>query len=206
MPSNFWQWLLTLILWGGAYLLGSVPVGVLVAKIQGKDLRAEGSGNIGATNAGRVLGRTWGLVVFALDVAKAAIPVFLARWWLPESHFTAATVAIAAISGHIWSVFLGFRGGKGVATMLGALLAVNWVAALLVLVVWALVTQTTRYVSVGSIAAVFSGGYFIPILGMAPWYSFFAALCACLVIYTHRENLKRLLSGTEARIGSRRAG
>lgn len=205
MPSGFWQWLLTLILWGGAYLLGSVPFGVLIAKSQGKDIRAEGSGNIGATNAGRVLGRTWGIAVFALDVLKSVVPVALARWWLTGCDFAIVTVALAAICGHIWSVFLGFKGGKGVATMLGGLLAVNWVAALLVLVVWAIVTQATRYVSVGSISAVISGAYFVGIFGMPPWYTVWTGACACLVIFTHRENLRRLLSGTESRIGSRRA-
>jgi acyl phosphate:glycerol-3-phosphate acyltransferase len=203
MPGSFWCWVLTLFLWVVAYFVGSVPAGVLIARWQGKDLRSEGSGNIGATNATRVLGKSWGIVVFALDVLKGLLPVLLTRWWLPQSDFSVVSVAFAAVAGHIWSAFLHFQGGKGISTLLGCMLGMNWLVALLVLVVWVLVTQATRYVSVGSVVAVFSSGYIAAIVGMPRWYILWTALAVCLAIYTHRANLQRLMKGTEAKIGSR---
>lgn len=205
MPEGFWQWLATVVLWVGGYAAGCVPFGVLVAKLQGKDLRTEGSGNIGATNAGRVLGRTSGLAVFALDVAKGAVPVLLARWLAPHAPFAWATVGLAAVSGHVWSAWLGFKGGKGVATMYGAALPMSPVAALLILVVWAIVTRWSRYVSVGSLAAIASSGYLMAFFDGGRWLVVYCAVCVCLAFYTHRENVRRLMSGTESRIGKREA-
>lgn len=212
----------------GAYLAGSVPFGLLIGWARGTDLREHGSRNIGATNAGRVLGRRWGYVCFALDVAKGTAPVALAgvltgtheRSPLPTADALLwITVAAAAVLGHMHSVFLGFKGGKGVATGFGVLLGLygylTW-PALIALVVWLIVVRITHYVSVSSCIAAAT----IPIsaLGFALFragdrglslisgvreaWPFLAltALLAALVIWKHRANFARLRAGTESRV------
>lgn len=142
-----------------AYLVGAIPMGVLIARSRGIDLRSVGSGNIGATNAVRAMGGRWGLVVFALDAVKAAVPVVLAQrpFALGEIHnaeIYVASTALAAVLGHMFPVYLGFRGGKGVACAFGAILALDPLVALGGLVLYAQALVLTRKSAVGSLTAV----------------------------------------------------
>ncbi len=217
------------------YLIGSIPFGYLAGRLRGLDIRDHGSRNVGATNAVRVLGRPIGLAVFALDVLKGAVPVVAAGWWLHHVNRTAAVwvfpfagpklhaawllTAFAAIAGHIWPIWLRFRGGKGVATALGAVLGLYpfyTLPGLVALDVWVVVTLLSRYVSLGSIcAAVAFPAALIVISAIRrnhePWQLgniwpllAFAVAMPLLVIWRHRANIARLLAGTESKIGSRR--
>lgn len=203
-----------------AYLIGSTPFGVLIAAAHGVDLRKVGSGNVGATNCGRALGRKWGYLCFALDVAKGLLPVLAAgRLIRPAGELPAPAqqaawllVGCGAVAGHVFSFWLGFRGGKGVATALGVVLGV-WpyftVAGLAALGVWIVVTLTSRYVSLGSIAA---AAAFLPLFAALNWpptslwpMGAFAAAMVALILIRHAGNIRRLLDGTESRIGGRKA-
>jgi glycerol-3-phosphate acyltransferase PlsY len=211
-----------------SYLLGSIPFGYLIGRIRGVDIRKSGSGNIGATNVGRVLGKKWGYACFLLDVAKGMAPVLvwgsMCRHGGILSHsFVGADegatvfqvvwllVACAAIMGHVFNIWLGFKGGKGVATALGVVLGVFpyfTYAGLAAFGIWIVVTLATRYVSVGSIVA---AAAFVPLFAvfnmghvreLAP-LGIFAGAMACLIIIKHRGNIKRLLNGTENKIGEK---
>ena len=203
------------ILWMlGAYLLGSIPFGWLIGKARGVDLRLLGSRNIGATNCGRVCGWPWGVLAFALDVAKGAGPVLAAITWLPrpadgEVRWLAVVlVAAQPILGHLFPVWLGFRGGKAVATSLGVLLAFPMLRllALAALGVWGLVALVTHYVSVASSAAAiaFVAGYLWLERGRA-WADYlpitvFLLILVVLVLWRHRSNYARLLKGAENKL------
>ena len=205
-----------LILFG--YLLGSVPFGLLIGLSQGKDLRKIGSGNIGATNTGRILGKKWGVLCFFLDVLKGLIPMLsvpllglvddpgplqLTLWLL---------VGVAAVLGHVFPVYLKFRGGKGVATSLGIVLGL-WpyytVCGIAVFIVWVAFVFISRYVSVASIIAAICFPIFlsIAIIAKDSWtftelwpLVVLAALMALLVIIRHRDNIKRLRDGSETKV------
>lgn len=192
-----------------AYLLGSLPTGYLVGRFRGIDLREHGSGNLGATNVYRVLGAAAAAPVVVVDVAKG----FVAAWFLPGWDGTAGTglavaYGLAAILGHVWPFALRFRGGKGVATGAGVLLALAPLATLVALLVWIGIVSLTRYVSVASIAT----ATLVPLLALvfdAPGATvWFCAVVALFVWWTHRENIRRLAAGTEHRFGSgrRRSG
>jgi glycerol-3-phosphate acyltransferase PlsY len=225
-PSTEWLPALPWPAWVAiAFLAGSVPFGLFIARAKGIDLRAHGSGNIGATNVGRVLGRKFGFACFALDALKGAVPVLLAGasvgtlgvrpgelvagdlwWWL--------AVAAAALLGHMFSPWIGFRGGKGVATGFGALAAM-WtpltVPAAAALATWLVTVKATRTVSIASIA----GAIAVPVavavrIGLAadpgaavaaemPTLAVTAAI-ALLVVWKHRANLGRLVRGEELRV------
>jgi glycerol-3-phosphate acyltransferase PlsY len=194
-----------------AYLVGALPFGYLIARWRGHDILREGSGNIGAANVGRVLGLRFGLLVFALDFAKGALPVWLAGFLQPGDSVlwpdTLPVVAgVSAFLGHLFPVYLRFRGGKGVATGAGVIaVLVPWLT-LIVLVTWALVLALTRYVSVASLAAV------AVLVGLRLWQepdpwdhehivvTLFCATGASLVLLRHHSNIRRLLKGTEHRI------
>lgn len=184
-----------------SYLIGSVPVGFLLGRARGVDIRRFGSGNIGATNAWRVLGPAAGTAALLGDAAKGMIAVFLGRYY--GGHGLEVLTALAALAGHSWPVFLGFKGGKIIATGLGVFLALTPVPALLALLVWLAVVAVSRYVSLGSIVAAAS----LPVLSLALHrpllYVAFAVLAAAIAIYKHRPNIRRLLDGTESRIGER---
>jgi len=189
---------LELLLWMlGAYLVAGVPVGLLIGLARGIDLREFGSGNIGATNAVRALGRRWGLVVFALDVIKAAIPVAAAVHRFdaePSGPVLIAVIALAAIIGHVFPIYLRFAGGKGVSCAFGVFLVLAPKAALIGLLVYLQTLWLTRISAVGSLTAA------LVIVG-ASWldpsvpfpYVLLAAGLAGLIWERHRENLARVL-------------
>jgi glycerol-3-phosphate acyltransferase PlsY len=182
-----------------AYLVGAVPVGVIVARIFGVgDLRRQGSGNIGATNVLRTAGRLPALLTLVGDVVKGYAAVTLAA--LSDDARAAAPCAVAAVVGNCWSVFLAFRGGKGMATGLGAFLRLVPAAIGPALVVWLVVTLVSRYVSLGSLVAALCVPIAAALFGY-PWPSVLAALVvSAIVVVRHRENIARLLSGTERRV------
>lgn len=204
-----------------AYLAGSIPFGLLIGFSRGVDIRHHGSCNIGATNCGRVLGRKWGLMCFVLDVIKGAAPVLAAGWWfklLTAESLSGAQawwwtgIAVAAVLGHVFPVWLKFKGGKGVATGFGAVTAI-WPYMTLpgvgVLLTWILFTGTFRYVGLSSvIAALLLPVYLLVGAVIAGWqpatvgpFVTIATVMALLILVRHRGNLYRIWMGTEARVG-----
>lgn len=195
----------------GSYLLGSVPFAYLIARAQGVDIRAVGSGNVGATNVARVLGLGWGVVTFVLDAAKGFLPTVIGPWWYGGGNAAAAlppwlglACGAAAVAGHVWPVWLGFRGGKGVATCAGVLLGVAPGAAVAGAVVWGLMFAARRIVSLASILAAIA----VPLAGWLLygtdelWRPWALTTLGTLVVWRHRSNLRRLLDGTEPRSGA----
>lgn len=193
----------------GAFLAGGIPFSWLLGKVAGFDLRREGSGNPGATNLYRTAGPAWGITGLVLDVAKGFLPVLAVRWLFPDLGAGAIVAAAAAIAGHIWTPYLGFRGGKGVATATGAFLALNPIILLIAVGAFAIVVAVTRYVSLGSmIGAVvaFVASFVLPLLAGRPvdlYFVAFCAVCAASIIASHRKNIGRLIAGTEGKFGSR---
>ena len=198
-----------------AYLLGSLPSGVIVAKAAGGvDVREQGSRSTGMTNVMRTVGVGPAILVLALDVGKGALAVLGARLVaqgvdLPPTGqwYLEMACAIAALAGHNWSIYLRFRGGRGIATGLGALLALSpWMGALAV-VAGLPVIALSRYVSLGSLMGVAFGGMGIlalSIAGVHPIaYGLYGAIGAVLITFRHRENIRRVLAGTESRLGRR---
>ena len=183
-----------------AFFLGSLPFGHWLALVRGVDLRKQGSGNTGATNVGRVLGKKWGIFIFVLDLGKGWIAVALAKSVgnLPETW--SITVGVSAVLGHIFSPWLGFRGGKGVATSAGILIGLAPWVALGVALIWFLIFQMSRTVSVASLCAATAFPVFvfwlIPEQRVFQWISIGMTV---LVWFRHRDNLKRLLQGKENR-------
>jgi glycerol-3-phosphate acyltransferase PlsY len=192
------------LLVAAAYLLGSVSFSILVVRIVAhKDIREEGSGNAGATNVLRNHGAAAGIVVGLLDVAKGAAAVLLMRSVTANPAYLAASAA-AVIFGHVFPVFFRFRGGKGVATTVGAFAVLDWRPTLVAVVVFMAVVALTRYVSLGSILAVVT----LPPVSILVFHSPDAVVLAecavaLLVVFKHLENLKRLASGTERKLGSK---
>ena len=185
-----------------AYLIGAIPVGYVVARLRGGvDIRRAGSGTIGATNVLRTLGKGPAIATLLGDIVKGFAAVSVARA-TDASPSWAAAGAVLAIVGNCWPVFLRFRGGKGVATGFGAFLALAPWATAPAALVWIIVVATFRYVSLGSVMACLC----LP-LGVAvlyQWtYTAAAVAAAIIIIYRHRENLERLLSGSESRLGQR---
>jgi glycerol-3-phosphate acyltransferase PlsY len=197
-------WLISIPL---AYLLGSIPFGYLLVRIFRKqDIRATGSGNIGATNVARSGAKGLGIATLLLDLGKAFAAVKIAQYLAPGNYDLAVAAAVAAILGHVFPVWLGFHGGKGVASALGVFFALTWPSALAILGVFLVVFLITRYVSLASIiaAAVFPlfGFYFVPFKTPIVIAGFL--FIPLLIIVKHHENIRRLISGTESRFGSRK--
>ncbi len=181
-----------------AYLLGSIPTGLLLAKAFGVDIRNAGSGNIGATNVYRTLGRSVGVLTLAGDCLKGLVPVLAAKYLnLPDIWI--AAVGLSAFLGHVFTVFLGFKGGKGVATALGVFLGVSPVAVLGALLVFVAVVWRWRYISLGSIIAAISLGVIVAFTNHKPELISMTVAIVALVIWKHRENIDRLKAGTESR-------
>jgi glycerol-3-phosphate acyltransferase PlsY len=192
------------LLAGSAYLVGAVPFGVLVAKLFDRniDLRTTGSGNIGATNVARTLGKGAGILTLLLDAAKGAAAVLAGLALAPPGeHLLPAVAGGAAFLGHLFPVYLGFRGGKGVATALGVVLALFPAAAGVLVVLFALAFAATRYVSFGSLVAAAGLTPAMALLGAPPAYIALSAGIGAMVFWTHRENIRRLLAGEERRFG-----
>ena len=200
----------------GAYLLGSIPFGLLIAKAHGKDLRSIGSGNIGATNVSRALGRKWAYVCFELDVLKGMVPMLVIMFIAKPAGVVMLLlwllVGCAAILGHIFPIYLKFKGGKGVATSFGIALGL-WpyytIGALFAIATWVVVVLIWRYVSLASIvgSVIFPVVLILAIILKPDWdlYSLWPLLVAAtaiplMVIIRHRENIQRLLAGTESKI------
>ncbi len=181
-----------------AYLLGSIPTGLLLAKAAGVDIRSSGSGNIGATNVYRTLGRSVGILTLSGDCLKGAIPVVVARYF-GMSDLWIAAAGLAAFLGHVYTIFLGFKGGKGVATALGVFLAVSPAAIGSALLIFVAVVWKWRYISLGSIAAAVAMPGMVAVFDSRPPVVVMAAIVALLVVWKHRENIKRLRSGTESK-------
>jgi acyl phosphate:glycerol-3-phosphate acyltransferase len=199
-----------------AYLLGSIPFGLILVRIfRNEDIRQQGSGNIGATNVMRSGSKGLGVATFLLDAAKGFFAVkvaALAAIYLHLSQETAlnlmATAAICAIVGHIYTVWLGFKGGKGVATGLGVFLGITVVAALIALAVFILVLVFSRFVSLASIIAAMAfpvAALLIPHEPLTPFMIAAMILSPLLIIAKHHANIRRLLAGTEYRFGKRKA-
>jgi acyl phosphate:glycerol-3-phosphate acyltransferase len=224
-----------------AFLLGSIPFGLLMARAKGIDIRAHGSGNIGATNVMRVMGKKYGIPCLILDILKGFIPVAIAvnlvqitgrpvqvplglpEAWVMELPATEALkvqflhilTALAAVLGHNYSPWIGFKGGKGISTSAGVLLGLMPFAVLLLLVVWLLLILTTRYVSVASVGAACA----LPLLTLwGSWHHgriqdgtwnkplfVFSIIIAVLAVWKHRANFRRLREGTEPRFEKKRA-
>ena len=196
-----------------SYLIGSIPTSVWVGRLfYGVDIRAHGSGNAGGTNMFRVLGWKPGLIVFLVDVSKGLVPVWVIDHWLtlPAGNFRLYLQLLAgafAVLGHVWPVLAGFRGGKGIATLTGSLLVLNPQSVIVGSVVFVLVLALTRYVSLSSLMAVLSFPCTLLISRM--WFDqnvpnvMLAAsgLALPFVLFTHRSNIKRLLTGVENKIG-----
>lgn len=185
------------------YLTGSIPTGYLAVKaLNGADIRKTGSGNVGATNAGRVLGRNWAVVIAVFDMLKGGLIVFLASRFA-VGHTTLALTGAVAVLGHIYPVWLGFKGGKGVATTFGVFAFFDFFnpfPALLGGLVWYLTLKKTRYVSVASMAGLLTASLLTPVFNMPRAYYVVSLFLTALVVWRHRSNIERVLSGREAMI------
>jgi glycerol-3-phosphate acyltransferase PlsY len=187
-----------LILTAVAYIVGSIPTGLLLARASGVDIRATGSGNIGATNVYRTLGRTVGIATLLGDCLKGLVPVLVARK-LGFADPWVAAVGLAAFLGHVYTIFLGFKGGKGVATALGVFLGVSPLSVLGALALFIGIVATTRYISLGSIIAAAAMPLFVAAVERRPLLVGMTLVIAVIVIVKHRENIRRLREGTENR-------
>lgn len=217
-------WLMSVL---GAYLCGAIPFGLLLGWLRGVDIRQHGSGNIGATNCGRVLGRKWGIICVLLDALKGAVPVLIAGWvleYLGRVDLSATdawrwlSVALAAVLGHMFPMWLKFRGGKGVATGLGVILALYpgmTIPAVGAAATWVITALVSRYVSLASVAAAGMLPVFVILRTVilvdgdagAKWRASLPFLVVggamgALVIYRHRGNIGRLIRGTEPKWGT----
>lgn len=190
-----------------AYFVGSIPTGYLLARARGIDIRKTGSGNIGATNVFRVLGKGAGTVVLLIDALKGFLPVkFLVFGATPENQEYHAMVAgLFAILGHNYTCWLRFKGGKGIATSAGALLGLVPLALLITFGSWLLVFAVSRYVSLASIAAAIILPFAVWGTGQTRAMLGLTSVLSALAIYKHRSNIQRLLAGTEHRVGKKEA-
>ena len=205
------MWLLALAICCLSYLLGSFPTGYFAGRIAGVDVRAMGSGNIGATNVLRVLGKRWGYAVFLVDALKGfgavCLAFFLAEhlaFARPYAVFFEILAGVVCVAGHMFPIWLGFKGGKGVATSAGVVFGLMPLAVVIVFLVWVAVFEVTRYVSVASIAA--ASALPVTVALLIHWERiegsgllYFSMTLAFLVVWRHRSNFSRLLKGTEQR-------
>lgn len=193
-----------LLLCVGAFFLGAIPFGFIAGKMRGIDLREKGSGNIGATNTLRVLGVGPGVTVLLLDAAKGYAPVALAQDVLRLGGWWTLAVGLSAVLGHTYSPYVRFKGGKGVATSLGVLIGLSPIIAGGSLLVFVVTVALTRYVSLGSIlGAITSAILFLLLPGYHLASKAFGLLAAFFILIRHRSNIRRLLAGTENRLGSK---
>ena len=186
-----------------AYFIGALPTGlILVRVLRGEDIRQHGSGNIGAVNVLRVAGPAVAAAVLLVDVLKGLVPVLLALR-AGVASWAVVAAGLAAIAGHNWSIFLGFRGGKGIATSFGVLAGLSLPGALVAAAVWIVVVAITRFSSLGSLLAAVSVPVTLWRLRTPSEYVAFGVIAALFAIYRHRANIQRLVAGTELRITDR---
>lgn len=201
----------TKLLIGGvvlSYLLGSIPSAVWIGKMMfGIDVREHGSGNAGATNTFRVLGKKAGFFVLLIDFFKglASTGLMFLQYDViahtPEFRNYQMLLGLVAVFGHVYPIFAGFKGGKGIATLLGSVVGISWYVALLAAIVFVLTVWITRYISVGSMLGCILSPLFVRLIygPNETIFIYFCALVALLVVYTHRSNIKRLREGTESK-------
>lgn len=187
-----------------AYLIGSIPTGYLIVKIKkNEDIRKIGSGSTGATNVKRVLGKKWFFIVMILDAIKGAVPVLLANYFVIKySSIGLAPVlsAIAVLIGHSRPIFLGFKGGKSVASGVGTILALCFPVGIIVAIIWSIITYISKYVSLGSIIAISISPILMYLFKQPIAYTVYCLLGALYIIWLHRENINRLISGSENKV------
>jgi len=196
-----------------AYLIGAIPFGLLIGRMYGVDVRKEGSRNIGATNVTRTVGKTAGKFCFLCDFLKGAFPMVLVQLFFPQDQLLPLLAGFAAIFGHMFPVYLNFKGGKGVSTAAGAALALAPLPLFAAAGIWVIIFFVSRYVSLASIAAAAS----LPVMAelfshlgvgsmaaRSPWTIGFFVLIALLAIIRHHANIRRLLDGTENRFGKKK--
>ncbi|HNQ46568.1 MAG TPA: glycerol-3-phosphate 1-O-acyltransferase PlsY [Syntrophorhabdus sp.] len=183
-----------------AYLLGSVPVGLLLSKIKGADPRAVGSGNIGATNVMRAAGKITGALTLIGDVLKGLIPVMIA-FMLGETKIIVTAAGLAAFLGHLFPVFLRFKGGKGVATALGVYLGLDPFAVLIAIIIFVLTISKWGFVSLGSLVGVAAMPLLLYFLSAPVQYIYLVLIIGALIFIKHKDNIRRLVAGTENKIG-----
>lgn len=181
-----------------AYLLGSIPSGYVLGKLSGVDVRAAGSGNVGATNVARVVGKRQGILTLVIDVAKGVLPIVVGRR-LNFPELAIACAGVAAFLGHLYPIYLKFKGGKGVATALGVFLALAPLATLIMFVVFAGVMAGSRIVSLSSIAAAAAAPLVLWLLAYPPVLVGMGVFLAAMIVWRHRGNIRRLRAGTEPR-------
>lgn len=186
-----------------AYLVGSIPFGVIVGRaFFGVDPRSVGSGNIGAANALRALGKVGAALVLIGDAVKGVVPTAIALHGLHTSPVVAAATGLATVIGHNWSIFLRFGGGKGVATGLGVLAVLSFQAAVVFGAVWLIVLALTRYASLSSMLANTAVPIALLLLRAPRAYVIYAVIALILVLWRHEQNIRRLVAGTELRLGA----
>jgi len=194
-----------------SYLIGSIPVAYIYCKLKGVDIRKKGSGNVGATNAGRIFGKQAFFLVFFLDALKGFVPVnFLVPLFINTQTVNLELIQVltlfAVIGGHIWTIFLKFKGGKGVATSMGGLIAIMPQACILSVILFATILAIKRIVSISSIVA----ALFLPVFCLFTTNSYilfaFSTFLAIIIVFTHRTNIIRLLKGTETKLTRKEKG
>ncbi len=211
-----------LILLMGAFIIGSVPTGSVIATIKGVDLRKVGSGNIGATNVLRAMGKEAALLTLAGDMLKGTIPVLVVRYFFPDAGIQFSSMAsmtfqisnphvalegvvgLAAVLGHTFSIFLKFKGGKGVATGLGVAFVLSPYAGLMAATVWLMIFRFSGYSSLSGLVAFASFPFCIYIIDYSVEKIVIAVLIAFLIFITHRDNIRRLIAGTENKFQNRK--
>ncbi len=186
-----------------SYLIGSIPTGYIIVKTKtGQDIRQVGSGSTGATNVKRVLGKKWFFIVMILDAIKGMIPVILTKLLIygDELGLCAVIAAIMVIVGHSKPIFLGFKGGKSVASGIGTIYALNPLVGLILTLIWCIITWFSKYVSLGSIITLICAPFLMFYLKNPVAYTFYAAIAAIYIIYLHRQNIQRLIKGEENKV------
>jgi acyl phosphate:glycerol-3-phosphate acyltransferase len=188
----------TLLLFTAAYLMGSIPFGVLISKKEDVAITEHGSGNIGATNVFRTVGKKAGLLTLLGDFFKGLLPVLIA-FFLTKSVIITGIAGVLTVFGHMFSLFLKFKGGKGVATSLGVFIGMMPYAALSAIAVWLILCYVTRYVSFASMVASLSVPLFAGLFDAPKFYIIASALIAAFIVFKHKDNLKKLLAGEESK-------
>lgn len=191
----------------GAYLLGAIPFGLLIGRAYGVDIRRHGSGNIGATNALRTIGWRASAIVLVLDILKATLPLIAARWLVGDAVLD-AMLGLAAVAGHNWPVYIGWKGGRGVASSLGVMAVLCPVATLGAAAIGVSLIAWSRYVSLGSVTGavavpVFTVVYARLVAPIPLAYIVLSVALGILVVVQHRDNIKRLLAGNERKLGQK---